>query len=261
MCKHVKNACRQTYICKSISDNHINTFLFFIQKKDKIKGNFQLGTIKFVTRHADWPAVEEIVLNGEYDFIKPWLQTKSTPVIVDLGANIGLFSMLVFNVCPSALVYSLEPAQTTYELLSYNRKINLGFNWNILNIAIWEKDSQVGFFYNPVASTSSFVDETMKNYCVKGISLETLLKQIGKPVDLLKIDIEGAEEKVLNGSRNILSQIGSIIMEIHPYRCNQEHVINLLKDIYLNIYKIGGRKSRKLLLLASHEKWELEPYS
>ena len=70
--------------------------------------------LKLAARRIDWPALQEVLIENEYGALAPYLTRKRTPVVLDLGANIGTFALFAFSLAPEAKVYSYEPSATTY---------------------------------------------------------------------------------------------------------------------------------------------------
>jgi len=253
MCKRIKIAYKESKRWRAFSENRVTTFCYFLFGNGRFASahRFRFGRMRFFARYVDSCPIEEIIIGREYDFISSWFESRHAPVVLDLGANIGLFSLFVFNVCPAAEVYSIEPAESTYRILARNRRTNPDLNWHVLNYAIWSEDGRIGFVYCPDASSSSYANDDSDENSVPAISLRSLLERIGKPVDLLKMDIEGAEERVLEANQDILGKIDAMIVEIHPHRCDQEHVIQILRESYKNIRWIERCKSKKPLLFVN----------
>ncbi|HEX6977943.1 MAG TPA: FkbM family methyltransferase [Alphaproteobacteria bacterium] len=211
---------------------------------------FAFNKLRFVARWRDWPGVEEVMIGREYAFIDRLLNRQS-PVIVDLGANIGAFSLYVFSLCPEAVVHALEPSAATFQVLARNADLNAGLQWHCARYAAWRDDTTVRFS-NATSSTGSHVSEADGDEAVPTLGLASVLARAGAPfVDLMKIDIEGSEEAFLVGQEALLARIGAIIIEIHPNRCREENVIRTLRGAFPYLHRIPGRKSTKPLILAS----------
>ena len=254
-------AYRKTVTSSSLSTNLLQTFLFFLLAERQRVARFHLkNKLAFFARPADWVGVEEIALEGEYNFIAPFLAHNSMPVVLDLGANIGMFSMLVFSLCPTAIIHAVEPGDKTYEVLEYNRQANPGLSWHTYRAAIWDEAGKINFADNATASTASYVSPDGGNKQIPTGRLSDLINKIGSNIDLLKMDIEGAEERVLYQSQHLLNKIDTLIVEIHPYRCNQARVVHLLKESFDYLYQVGRQSSAKPLLIASRTRWNLPDY-
>jgi FkbM family methyltransferase len=163
-------------------------------------------------------------------------QLPPSPVIVDLGANQDIF--LPVNILDRAEVHAVEPDPTVFKIL---RK-NVGDRKNVVlyNVAIGAEDGEVSFYrergFNPadparyslgasVFSEHEAINRT-EQIKVPQIGILSFLQKIGKPVDLMKMDIEGAEVPVLETllDSHLLHNISVILVETH------EHVLPTLVD-------------------------------
>ena len=159
-------------------------------------------------------------------------------VLVDLGANEGKFYCLLnskYN-CTSHVV---EASPTLYQTLPANPKTST------YHYAVGKQEGLVNFFLsdNPEANSLHAGIATITGkpnpITVEGISFENFLKKAGisSKIDVLKIDIEGAELDVLeNISANSLKIISQIAVEFHDF---------LFKDAdYLGRLKLSLKKLR-----------------
>jgi FkbM family methyltransferase len=152
-------------------------------------------------------------------------------VIMDLGANIGVFTLYAARCAPKAKVFSLEPFPSTFgRLVTTVRDHNLDDRVKCLNFAVTGTD---GARVMPDASVPSQrralagAANGQHGTQVTGRTLEALLSENQLPqIDLLKMDIEGSEyEVLLSTSRSVLARIGRLAMEYHgdcaPYSKQQ----------------------------------------
>ena len=120
---------------------------------------------------------------------------------------------------------------------------------------MWSRDGEVSFNEDEKASTGHHIDlsgTARPRSNVPALSLSTLLREhVKSDVDLLKVDIEGAEEAVLCEDPALLRSVGAVTAEIHPDRCNQRRVLDVLQDAYEYVYAVQGRRSSKPLVLAA----------
>ena len=146
----------------------------------------------------------------------------SPKVIIDAGANIGLASIYFANKFPEAKIISLEPEKSNFELLSENVK----YYTNIIPIqnALWHKNEVIelvdpgigkwGFMTKASASENPLKSE----FChkVNAITVDKIISDfdLGK-VDILKIDIEGAEKEVFSDTTSWINDVNIIIAELH----------------------------------------------
>ena len=170
---------------------------------------------------------QEIFLTGHYKKGLNHIKKIKNPVVVDLGANIGL-SVLYFS-SAKCKIYAIEPDQDYYPLLISNTK---GIDVDYSDVAIAMTNgkrylSGMSFYY--------LEDKSEKPQIVKSITFEKYLREKNiQHVDLLKIDIEGAEYEVFtsDGFKNVVDKIDTIIGEAHfkPYPCIPMDVEVILKS-------------------------------
>ena len=157
---------------------------------------------------------EEIIVNSEYHF-----EYAGEPrTIVDAGANIGLTSVFFANRFPQARIFAIEPEASNFEML----KKNAGAYPNIVCIhaALWKESIPLDLT-NPGTGNWGFqtkehrADESTAGI-VPGITLDQLMQSHGyDAIDVLKVDIEGAEKEVFEASASWIDRIGAIIIELH----------------------------------------------
>jgi FkbM family methyltransferase len=221
------------------------------------RGAFSFAGMRFEARHLDWLGVREVVLDREYDALIAHLRDRTAPVVLDLGANIGMFALKVFQTNRRSVVHSVEASRETYAVLEANRLANPGLAWSTHRLAIWGHDGDIAFAESPVASTASHV-ATTGAALVPARRLATLVADhVRSDIDLMKMDIEGAEEVALCGSADILGRTETLIVEVHPYRCSGPRIRELLHDLYPHVVQVTGRTSTKPLVIASRLKLEI----
>ena len=140
-------------------------------------------------------------------------------VFVDIGANIGAVSLFVdsFNKDreddSKIKVYSVEPEPNNLYLLNKNIENNPTENITIVNNAIWYEEKMVSISNR--GGNSSIVDLEEDSSEVLAITLETLFLTYDiKEVDVMKIDIEGAEfDLIINTPAETLAKINRLVLE------------------------------------------------
>ncbi len=146
------------------------------------------------------------------------------PVIIDAGAHIGITSVYFKKLYPECTILAFEPDKTNYLLYKKNISINKLNKIKCLNFALSDEDNTTTM-YTRDKSESTW---TWANTIIKGIwgpnnpynvpitvQSVKLSRYINTPVDLLKLDIEGAEESVLKELENKLNLVKNIIFEYH----------------------------------------------
>ena len=177
-----------------------------------------------VTKLLFWRGAD----NYEYSPIIEKLVRKCNNFI-DIGANIGYYSLLASRANPTMRVYALEPASAPYHYLEKNIEINnLNERIKPFFLALSDKKGEIEFFelanpekyhtqYNLAGSGSLKTEEIAnKHFVSTHVRSETLddfvLTNGLNPVDLLKIDTEGTENLILMGANNTLKSHRPIII-------------------------------------------------
>lgn len=242
---------------RSMAVNPLATILFFLTPERlstiiKSICRFRWQGLEFFARRMDWGPVDMVLLQGEYDFVEQLLEDYHQPTVVDLGANIGTFPLFVFNMCRGAIIHSVEASADVYCMLESNCRANPSLNWHTYQAAVWSSSGQVRFQTNKQASTQGAVSQN-GNEVVTTVTLAQLLNNHvqGGQIDLLKMDIEGAEEEVLCASEPLLSQVEQIVVQIHPNHINQERVQEVLRRTFNFLYWVPNRRSPNPLLVAT----------
>ncbi|MEP6741361.1 MAG: FkbM family methyltransferase [bacterium] len=143
--------------------------------------------------------------------------------ILDVGAHVGYYTLLAAK--RVAQVYAFEPDPETFGLLSRSVNANGHTNVKCFHAAVTNKMGRANFHVDSEAWGNSLCSENVSNQ-VRQLEVETLgldelfaSGALGERVDLLKIDVQGAEELVLNGAERILAECQPIIlMEVEPHR-------------------------------------------
>jgi FkbM family methyltransferase len=139
-------------------------------------------------------------------------------VIIDGGANIGLTTLFFSEKYPGAKIVAIEPESSNFEIL----KKNCGGLANVILIhaALWPTDQELSI-QDPTLEKWAFSVSAKANgsasESVKAITVPALLRQLGlEYIDILKLDIEGAERELFKeGAESWLGSVGQIIIELH----------------------------------------------
>ena len=204
-------------------------------------------------RGMDVRAIKEVLVDREYAFALDRLAGVASPVILDVGAHIGLFALWLLKAIPDARVQSIEADPQTYAVLLSNiadARTDC-VKWDALHAAAWGKDGDVIRFSSAGLSMSHRVSRG-GDVLVEGITLKRLLDGlVGETgtVDLLKVDIEGSEEAFLCATPALLKRVRNLVVELHPYLCDTGRVEKVLRDCYGTVEEVRDRSSSKPLLM------------
>lgn len=215
--------------------------------------SFRYKEKTFVSRPMDWCGLEEILLEGEYDFIDGLLKDRKEGTVVDLGANVGLFSLFCSTLNPNLDVHSVEADPDTFDVLKANRDASGSPRWSVSHCAVAGKDGVLRFRHEGVSTAGRLAAPGEEGRDVPAVRWPTLLSRINPKgrIVLLKVDIEGAEGDVLCGPADDFAQVDFLVAEVHPNRCDADAVIGWMRRTFPYLYEVLGRTSSKPLLLAA----------
>ena len=223
-------------------------------------GNFRVKIDRlksFKIRHYGYQVENKIFWGGlangfEKESIKLWMKLcPNAKVIMDIGANTGIYSLIAKSINPEAKVYAFEPVSRIFKKLKENISLN---SLNIFSVekAISNSDGFATIFDE---GTDHIYSVTVnKNLSAPGIkvtetkintiSLNTFIKDqnIAK-VDLMKIDVETHEPEVLQGFSKYLSKHRpTMLIEILNDDVGKEvnKLVLGLGYLYFNIDEDGG---------------------
>ena len=151
---------------------------------------------------------------------------KPGAVIIDIGAHIGLFSVIAAQVTgKTGKVYAFEPAPGTYSLLQKTVAINHGETViESFKKAVGKENGKITFFIsNDLADNSNSLvnykeDRTLHGIDVAVTSIDNFVKEKNiNRLNFIKIDVEGAEYDTLQGAVETLRTLKPVcIVAIHP---------------------------------------------
>lgn len=175
-------------------------------------------------------------------------QVKKEDVVVDVGANIGYYTVLLAKKVKK--VYAFEPDKISFEILKKNIEVNKLKNVVAVNAAVGSREGKLELyrseenlgdhklFKTPLGCAASPLDEGEK---IKVIKLDDFIKE---KVDLIKIDTQGWEPEVIEGAKKLIEKDKPIIfVEYSPatYRVAKldgKKMTDFLKKIYKKFFWI-----------------------
>lgn len=178
---------------------------------------------------SDLAMAWEVFMDNVYDVF----QISKDDIVVDIGGHIGSFTVKAAAQCPAGHVYTFEPFPPTFSILDENVKgIN---NVTIFNKAVSDHTGKERLYLskkNP--AENSLLRTTDIHTTVELVSLDDIFSDLGiDHIDLLKLDCEGAEYKIIANAKTKLDHIKKIVMEVHEpkyFNIPSEFTINKLID-------------------------------
>jgi len=151
---------------------------------------------------------KEIFLQEIYDFVA----LSSTPTIIDCGANMGIGVCYFSDKYPGARIIAFEPDSKNFELLK--RNVPATANITLNNQAVWIDNGAIHFEQTGTLS-SKIAGEGNEGGSGISVPCVRLADQLTEKVDMLKIDIEGAEYEVLKDCIPYLNNVANMFVEYH----------------------------------------------
>jgi FkbM family methyltransferase len=173
---------------------------------------------------ASFLAMHRAIIEQQvYDF-----QTDSDrPRILDCGANVGVAAVWFRQRFPDAQIVAFEPDPVVYDVLRQNvRTICSDYGFELVNAAVWCDESPELAFAAEGADAGRIATEAdPQPTVVRAVRLRSYLQE---PVDLLKLDIEGAELAVLEDCRDQLHRVRNLFVEYHSFDDQPQRLDELL---------------------------------
>ena len=168
----------------------------------------------------DWDVVHELCFAGSYGRALAHVRSARGPAtVLDLGGNIGLFSLLAAQQREDVKVHAFEPGPPNYRLFEMNRLANVALAERIQlhKEAVAGVNATVNWFFDEENPGGSSLYGTMgKSFPVTIRAFAEVVAEIGPEVTLAKIDIEGAEYDLLRGApASAWEKISAIALELH----------------------------------------------
>ena len=175
------------------------------------------------------------------------INMKTIRTVFDIGANCGLFAYFIKKKFPESTVYCFEPIEELSGCIEKN--VNSFSNVHIVKKAMSDTSGlDIAFYQNPKSQqTNSILLNSVIDYCteskinsisVQSETLDNFCEQHDiNSIDVLKVDIQGAEYKMLQGAKNTLSKVTLAFFEITFLDNDIVETLSLIKS-YLKHYKV-----------------------
>jgi len=192
---------------------------YFVGLNDGLVGRYRMRCgIDLYTRHnqSDFHMIDEIWAYRKYDYFG--YRATAGEVVVDIGANIGTFSLYAARVCGASRVISFEPFADNYSMLCKNVEENQLCNVTCVNQAVAGNRGLRTLRLDPVdCGSHSIITGTFGGGVdVECCTLGDVFQRFSlSQIDYLKMDCEGAKYDILENATSRLQQIKRISMETH----------------------------------------------
>ncbi|MDP2850882.1 MAG: FkbM family methyltransferase [Sulfuricurvum sp.] len=242
----IKNLFRK--VNKKISSEHLSGFFFdgqnsWVRVYDNLEFLYvesQLGGLLGLERKSGFETTE-------IDFLKK--NFRDGGLLIDIGANFGLYSVFTGKKFPNSQIHSFEPVPDTFKILSQNIEHNGCNNVKINNLGLSYKKDTLKFTNDQYAGNHIIFDSERDDLVsidvttLDGYAEENHLSKI----NFIKCDVEGAELFVLQGAKNIIERDHPLILiEIYDgwtqrFNYSAQDVIDYLTNFGYSVKVINAQ--------------------
>lgn len=198
---------------------------------------YQLRRVRFLGYHFQVPdglsflwQFKEIFTDEAYRFTT----SSAVPVIFDCGANVGTSCLYFKKMYPSARIRAFEADPDIAALLLKNLENNNISGVTVVSKAVWINDQGIEIGLEGADGASVFSQG--KKVRLPSVRLSQQL-QTEPYIDMLKIDIEGAETAVLEDCKHHLHHIGHLFIEYHAYLNEPQNLDQILHILTINNFR------------------------
>ena len=189
--------------------------------QSEVTPRFTPGHIRLMDYEVRYADLMSLCPQWEDIFVKRTLAFASTspaPRILDCGANVGLASLFFRRLYPEARITAFEADPALFAILNTNLQANRAGDVETRHAAVWTSAGTLTFHCE--GSDSGMIGSLPgavagRPSAVPSVRLRDVLDE--GPVDLLKLDIEGAEELVLADCEPVLHRVKALVMDLHEF--------------------------------------------
>lgn len=183
----------------------------------KINGWKHKLFLRFGTSDID--VFHQIIIDKEFEMVSSKVEN-SVKTIIDAGANIGLSSLFFAQKFPGARIFSIEPEDENFQVMKMN--LQNYPNITLLKKALWNTEDTVFIRDRGTGSWGFCMTKDLNNsmgIVIDTITINSIISQyMVDVIDILKIDIEGAEFELFEGEDlSWINKCRYIFVEIHDY--------------------------------------------
>ena len=220
-------------------------------------------------RHGVELDLVDSVLSG----IRPHVTADA--VCLDIGANIGLYTLALAALAPQGSVWAFEPGPSTFDFLSRNIQVNKLSHAHAVHAAVGDVTGTVEFQDIPFFTAGSFLvvgepfltTEVLGSLCIKtpSITIDQFMADQGLDrLDFVKVDVEGGELSVLDGAVQTLAvhqplvvlEFNSFGLSFHNAVLPQRALLRIL-ETFPHVYVMDRTDGSLSCLETAKEAYEL----
>ena len=232
--------------------------VYNIKKNDNPVCHLRNNIDFFVRAPSDLEAiVENWAPKWGHGYFSKFKEIIPKDTIVDIGAHIGAFTVLMAQKYPHLKIFSFEPDFQNFKLLQKNIETNNQSNVKAFNLAVADKKKVVKLFSKQGRSFGTMGSSTIKESSnfnkIQALNLSDIFEENEiKKCDLMKMDCEGAEyEILLSQDEKCFDKINNIIMEYHiipDFKYSLKELVSHLEKYGFNVEYYKRNKNYGFLL-------------
>jgi len=234
--------------------------LLCIKEAEIVIKDYNCGLFKLRCESTEYAFADNIIAHDEYQMLPMFSNRARIRSIIDVGANVGAFSVMCANYWPDATIYAVEPHPESVKLLRHN--IQPYPNIVAVEAALGTEDGRV-IISDMEMSVANRVNEVWDKLAdnrphlgfeVDGLSMASLIDQYDiRHCDVLKMDCEGAEYAILDQLHDMewMENVGWVRGEWHNRRDNHRIVASLKKT---HVVAIDRNKPHEVGLFIAHRR-------
>jgi FkbM family methyltransferase len=196
-----------------------------------------------------------------YINLLPFISPNESIILIDIGANVGSFSLNFSKFFDLKKAYLFEPLDFLNERIDQNLK---NLNYEIFNVGLGNINATQDIFYdekkNVLASFKEYSTEIKENYSYTGDlkKKKIHIKKLDEILNfdnnkfkvVLKIDTQGFEVEVLEGSKKLLKKVSILIIECSFFNQYQDNNASFVRcceilskyNLYPIVFKFQGKR-------------------
>lgn len=241
----LKDAARPIY--RFIKDKNRREFHRLYDKWGRYKRFSEIKNVNFLDYIFDIPDTPSFIWQFKEIFVDELYRFETDskePVIYDCGANIGMSCLYFKKLYPNARIRAFEADPKLAEVLKKNLSKNGITDIEIIDKAVWIDEN--GIEFSTEGADGGSIYGAGNRIEMESIRLKNYLENEDK-VDMLKIDIEGAEYDVLKDCEESLENVQNIFVEYHSWNGSEQRLSEILKVFEKNRFRyyIEGLTKRK----------------
>jgi FkbM family methyltransferase len=223
----------------------VSAYLSFLLPNRHIQVTTKAGKIYLNLKESQWMLDRAL---GVYEYWKTELFTslmKPNMTVLDIGGNKGYYSLLAAKLCgDSGSVYTFEPLPENCKWIDSAFKDNGYRSVELVPVALSNRNGSATFFEAKKSGGGTLIEKSNQH----GAPITVITKRLDdfldekasyKAVDVIKMDVEGAEMQVLEGAAELLrnSQRLKLLIDIHSQQLGED-VFDLLQSHGFKMFTI-----------------------